>query len=126
MPAGGGGMVRRDRGMLENEVLAALGAAGRPLTPGEVLAELDDGLAYTTVLTTLSRLHAKGALSRQRSGRAHAYAVAADRSALTARQMRRLLDTGADRSRVLSRFLDELPIEDRPLLRDLLREIDGG
>lgn len=119
-------MVRRDRGMLENEVLAALGAAGRPLTPGEVLAELDDDLAYTTVLTTLSRLHAKGALDRQRSGRAYAYAIAADRSVLTARQMRRLLDTGTDRSRVLSRFLDELPAEDRPLLRELLRETDGG
>lgn len=115
-------MGRRDRGMLENEVLAVLATAGRPLTPGEVLADLGDELAYTTVLTTLSRLYAKGALTRERSGRAYAYAMRADRSALTARQMRRLLDTGTDRAGVLSRFLEELPEEDRPLLRELLRK----
>ena len=48
----------RPRGALEREVLACLAAAGGPLSPGDVLAELGGGLAYTTVMTTLSRLHA--------------------------------------------------------------------
>jgi len=50
--------IGRRKGALEQEVLAALAAAGRPLTAAEVLADLGDGLAYTTVMTTLSRLHA--------------------------------------------------------------------
>jgi len=66
---------RRDRGALEAEVLAALGSAGRALTPAQVLAELGGGLAYTTVMTTLARLHGKGALTRERAGRTFAYAV---------------------------------------------------
>src|SRR4051794_41404934 len=68
----------RRRGALEQEVLACLGAAGRPLTVAEVQADLGGKLAYTTVLTALSRLHAKGALTRQPAGRGYAYAVPAD------------------------------------------------
>ena len=52
--------VRRERGELANEVVAAVTGADRPLTPAEVQAELGDDLAYTTVMTTLSRLHDKG------------------------------------------------------------------
>lgn len=70
--------VGRPRGALEHEVLGCLAAAGRPLTVAEVLADIGDGLAYTTVMTALSRLHAKGALSRESAGRAFAYSLAAD------------------------------------------------
>lgn len=38
-------------GALERKVLAFLAAAARPLTAGEVLADLGGTLAYTTVLT---------------------------------------------------------------------------
>ena len=55
-------------------VLAVLHAADRPLAPGEVRDQLDDGLAYTTVVTILSRLHAKGVLDRHKAGRAFRYA----------------------------------------------------
>jgi predicted transcriptional regulator len=110
---------RRERGDLENEVLAALAAAGRALTPGEVLAALDRELAYTTVMTTLSRLHAKDAVTRRRTGRAYAYAPA-DTATSAARRMRRLLDGREDRSAVLARFLDELDPDDVPVLQRLL------
>jgi hypothetical protein len=63
----------RRRGALEQEVLACLATAGRPLTPGEVRTELGDQLAYTTIMTTLSRLHAKGAVSRLPAARGFAY-----------------------------------------------------
>ena len=56
---------RRPAGGLEAEVLAALWAIGRPLTPREVQRELGGELAYTTVMTTLTRLHDKGAVDRQ-------------------------------------------------------------
>ncbi len=111
------------RGGLEQRVLGCL-AAGRPLTAGEVLAGLGGGLAYTTVMTTLSRLHAKGALTRELVGRAYAYALASDPAAmglaLTARRMRRLLEDGGDRAGVLARFVADLSPEDERLLADLL------
>ena len=114
----------RRRGALEREVLACLAAAGRPVTVAEVLAALGDGLAYTTVLTALSRLHAKGALNREAAGRAYAYSPAADPEALgasvTARRMTRLLQSGEDRAGVLARFVADLTPEDERLLADLL------
>jgi predicted transcriptional regulator len=115
---------RRDRGDLENEVLAALAATDRPLTPGEVLAALDRDLAYTTVMTTLARLHAKDVVTRERAGRAYAYAPA-DTATAAARRMRRLLDGDADRADVLARFLDELDPDDVPVLQRLLAEAES-
>jgi predicted transcriptional regulator len=112
---------RRERGALANEVLAALAATDSPLTPAQVLAELGDDLAYTTVMTTLTRLHEKGVVTRERVGRAFAYAPA-DIATVTARRMRQVLDSGEDREVVLARFLDELGPEERPLLARLLRE----
>src|SRR4051812_12069784 len=111
----------RRRGGLEQEVLACLAAAGRPLSVAEVLAELGGDLAYTTVLTALSRLHAKGALTREPFGRGYAYALPADPgSAVTARRMSRLLDSREDRAGVLARFVADLSPEDERLLTELL------
>ena len=118
------GQTPRPRGALEREVLACLGAATRPLTPGEVLAELGGGLAYTTVMTTLTRLQAKGVLTRRLSGRAYRYAVAGDpdqvEASLAAHRMRRVLDEGGDRAGVLARFVADLSPEDEQLLAGLL------
>ena len=119
---------RRDRGALEREVLAALAAAGRPLTPAQVLTDLGGELAYTTVMTTLSRLHRKGALARQRAGRAFAYGLAAAPeqvgAALTATRMRRLLEADADHTAVLARFVADLDPADEQLLTRLLGSPD--
>jgi predicted transcriptional regulator len=116
----------RRRGALEQDVLSTLAAADGPLTVAEVLADLGGDLAYTTVLTALSRLHAKGALRREPSGRAFAYSVPADPQAVgasvTARRMSRLLDAGADRAGVLARFVADLSPEDERLLTELLVE----
>ena len=112
---------RRDRGELGNEVLAALGAAEGPLTPAQVLAEIGTDLAYTTVMTTLTRLHEKGVVTRERAGRAYAYSLV-DTASVTAHRMRQVLDSGEDREVVLARFLDELGPDERPVLARLLRE----
>ena len=115
---------RRRRGSLEQEVLATLAAAGRPLTPGEVRDGLDDDLAYTTVMTVLARLYDKGMVTRQRAGRAFAYAAVLDESVVIARQMRRLLDAGEDRVGVLSRFVGALSDADEQVLAELLRRAE--
>lgn len=114
----------RPRGALERQVVACLGAAGRPLTAGDVLSELDGDLAYTTVMTTLTRLHAKGALNRELKGRAYEYSLSGDQADIdmlvTAHRMRRLLDGGEDRAGVLARFVADLSPGDENLLADIL------
>ncbi|MFH8336674.1 BlaI/MecI/CopY family transcriptional regulator [Streptomyces sp. AM6-12] len=111
---------RRARGELESGVLAVLWAADGPLTARQVLGALPGDLAYTTVLTILSRLHDKGMLVRHREGRGHAYAPARDEASDIAARMRTLLDRGPDREAVLGRFVSGLSAEDEQVLQRLL------
>jgi len=129
------GSGRRQRGGLEHEVIAVLAADGGAMTPGQVRAALGAGLAYTTVMTVLARLCGKGAVTRERSGRAFAYRAVLDEDEIAARQMQRLLDARDDRAAVLARFVGTLSADDERLLAELLREteqtgdrgsIDGG
>lgn len=59
-------------GPLETRVLETLWALGGPATVREVHQRFK-GIAYTTLMTTLDRLHRKGVLEREKSGRAFAY-----------------------------------------------------
>ena len=135
MPDDGAVAARRPAGALEAEVLALLRAAGVPLSPGQVQERLAAGdpaatalsssalsysaLSYSTVVTILSRLHAKGRLSRRRDGRAFAYTVV-DEASLAASRMSQALDTGDDHDAVLTRFVSGLSGRDARLLRRLL------
>lgn len=113
---------RRPKGALEREVLVCLWAAGRPLAVTEVQESLGDGLAYTTVMTILSRLDAKGLARRLPSpGRPHHYEPTLSEEELTARRMVELLGATGDRVAVLSRFLGSLRDDDRDALRNELR-----
>ncbi|MFI9649492.1 BlaI/MecI/CopY family transcriptional regulator [Streptomyces sp. NPDC052040] len=116
---------RRARGELESDVLAALWSADEPLTARRVLERLPGGLAYTTVLTILSRLFDKGMLTRHREGRGYAYAPARDEASHTAQRMKSLLEGGSDREAVLTRFVSELSERDEQLLHQLLSGRDG-
>ncbi len=113
---------RRAPGRLEADVLSALWAADGPLTAAQVNERIPGDLAYTTVLTILSRLHGKGMLARRRSGRGYAYAPVRGEAAHTAGQMRSLLENGGDRAAVLSHFVSELSAEDERMLQRLLGE----
>jgi predicted transcriptional regulator len=111
---------RRAAGELEATVLAVLQGAGSPLSPGEVRERIGGPLAYTTVVTILSRLHAKGVLERTKAGRAYLYSPVADEPGLAARRMTRVLDGEADREAVLARFVSALSDSDEELLRRML------
>jgi predicted transcriptional regulator len=50
-----------------------------PSTVAEVREHLNDDLAYTTVLTILRNLEAKGFVTHDEEGRAHRYSAAVDR-----------------------------------------------
>ena len=125
----GPGAERRAAGTLESEVLGILRAAAGPLTPGEVRDRLSGAgqreLAYSTVVTTMSRLHAKGLLSRRQAGRGFCYAPV-DEASLAAGRMSHALGSGSDRDAVLSRFVSGLSGRDTELLRRLLDGTPGG
>ncbi len=95
-----------------------------PLSPGQVRERLAEDLSYSTVVTIVSRLHAKGLLERERAGRAFVYRPVDDASR-AASQMSQALQAGSDRGAVLSRFVSELSGRDARLLRNLLGEAGG-
>ncbi len=117
------GAARRAAGSLESEVLGILRGASEPLSPGEVRQRLAAGqqaeLSYSTVVTIVSRLHAKGLLARQRVGRGFTYRPV-DEASLAASRMSHALGSETDHSAVLSRFVSGLSGRDARLLRRLL------
>jgi predicted transcriptional regulator len=108
-------------GPLEAEVMAVLWRAGQPLPVRDVAAELNavrnPALAYTTVMTVMSRLAGKGILARSRSGRRFVYApVAADTAEIAVRGV--LAEFG---DAALARFVERAELD--PQLRERLRRL---
>ncbi|MFJ6179734.1 BlaI/MecI/CopY family transcriptional regulator [Streptomyces sp. NPDC092295] len=111
---------RRGQGELEAQVLAALRRAPGAVTAAWVQERLGGDLAYTTVMTILTRLHTKGAVARKRAGRSFEWTAVADEAGLAALRMRKVLDAETDREAVLASFLTALTPGDEQLLRGLL------
>jgi predicted transcriptional regulator len=69
-------------GPLEAEVVRAAWAAGEPVSVRDLLERVNAGrsqpLAYTTVMTVMSRLTDKDVLRRRREGRGYVYEPVAD------------------------------------------------
>lgn len=120
------GAGRRRPGELEAQVLQVLATADVALAPGEVRDRLDPSgaLSYSAVVTTLTRLHAKGAVVRERDGRAFRYTAVANSTTLVAWRMGRLLDAEPDRTSVLTHFVTKLSDTDAAFLRSLLARDD--
>ncbi|WP_369142568.1 BlaI/MecI/CopY family transcriptional regulator [Streptomyces sp. R44] len=114
---------RRGLGELEAQVLGVLRGAAEPVPVAWVQERLGGDLAYTTVITILTRLHAKGAVARERVGRSFVWTAVADEAGLAALRMRRVLDAEADREAVLASFVTALSPNDERLLRELLAEV---
>jgi predicted transcriptional regulator len=111
---------RRAAGALESEIMTVLQRAGEPLTTSEVQRRLDGDLAYTTVVTILTRLHDKGMLVRTKVGRAFSYHPVSDEPGLAALRMHQVMQGRPDRETVLARFVSALSDHDERLLRELL------
>jgi predicted transcriptional regulator len=116
---------RRGQGELEAQVLAALRQAPGPVNAAWVQERLGGDLAYTTVMTILTRLHIKGAVARERAGRSFEWTPVADEAGLAALRMRKVLDAEADREAVLTSFVTALSPGDERLLRDVLAQLPG-
>jgi predicted transcriptional regulator len=102
----------------ELDVMAVLWDRG-PSTVAEVRVHLDDPLAYTTVLTVLRTLEAKGFVSHAEEGKAHRYAplVARDRAGKTA--LGQVLDKifGGSRELLLANLVKERGVNAAELKR---------
>ena len=109
-------------GALELRVLEALWRRGK----GTVRDLCDDfpAAAFTTLMTTMERLHKKGVLNREKSGRAFIYEPINSRaeleSGLITRAIQPLLSSDSARP-VLSCFVDEVSRHDERLLDELER-----
>ncbi|MFN8024405.1 MAG: BlaI/MecI/CopY family transcriptional regulator [Acidimicrobiales bacterium] len=113
-------MGKRPDGQLEYDVLHVLWSADRPLSPAEVNERLDLGLAYTTVATILTRLHAKQLVDRSPVGRAFAYQALVDEIDFALRRIHEVLASTSDRQQVLARFVSRLTEDEADEVRALL------
>jgi predicted transcriptional regulator len=113
-------MVKRPKGGLEEEVMEFLWRTDAPAPPGVVHQAVAPELAYTTVMTILSRLYEKGRLTRELEGRAYVYEPVRTEAEYRANSMQTTLIDAGDRAAVLSRFVDSLEAQDASTLKKLL------
>lgn len=120
---GGGGGGGSALGPLEAEVMAVLWSAPEPVSVREVAGRLNAGrgepLAYTTVMTVLSRLTGKQVVARKRQGRGYLYTAAVADGAEIA--VRGVLARFGDAA--LARFVDQVELD--PGLRERLHRLMG-
>lgn len=110
-------------GELESRIMAVLWDEGRSMTVREVHAALSGSrdLAYTTVMTVLSRLHTKGILRRSEAARAFSYEPVHTRADHAAQLMAQALKDSRDRDAALAHFVDTISADDEGVLRAALR-----
>jgi predicted transcriptional regulator len=113
-------MTRRPDGALEHDVLQVLWSADGPLSPAEINERLDAGYAYTSIATILTRLQAKGLVTRTPIGRAFAYEAAVGEAELAAQRIGELLDSSTDRTQVLAKFIDTLSPRELKAVKSML------
>jgi len=115
----------RKLGELEARIMDQLWTWNRPATVREVLDAITakKPLAYTTVMTVMDNLHTKGALLRDREGRAYLYRPAATRDDYVAELMRDALAASNDHTAALLRFTEQLDADESAALRGALRRL---
>ncbi len=76
-------MVHSALGDLEREIMEAIWKRGEETSVREIHSAFGERAAYTTLMTTLDRLHKKGLLERRKEGRAFLYAPRVSREDFT-------------------------------------------
>lgn len=111
-------------GPLEQAAMDILWASGARMSVREVAGQLDEGLAYTTVMTVLVRLHDKGMVTRRRAGRGFEYRPKISRTDYAARTMSAALGAAPNPSEVLHQFVGEMSAQEQAALRSILEADD--
>jgi predicted transcriptional regulator len=104
-------------GELERSVMEIHWARmGHDLTVRE-MADHFPNHAYTTIMTVLTRLVAKGFLIESKQGRLNAFRARAPREEYITTLIMEALSSTSDRQAVLTRFAEELPKSDMNFFR---------
>ena len=117
----------------ELDVMAVLWARG-PSTVAEVRDAIEDDLAYTTILTVLRTLEAKGHVGHEAEGKAHRYVPLVAREAAGRTALGRIVDKifGGSRELLLAHLVEGRGVDDdeikrlRKVLNDRLRDAGGS
>ena len=111
------------RGELEAKVLDVLWDGHSWMVPGEVHAVVNRRrrLAYTTIMTTMTRLWEKGRLERRPRGRAFEYRPTLDRTEYAATRMNEFLAAAGDPRSALMHFVSAMDATELAELRRVLR-----
>lgn len=120
-------MLENTLGSLEREVLRLVWEREETCVR-DACDALGNGVAYTTVMTTMDRLYKKGLLSRRKVGRAFVYQATVSRDqlqgAVAAELVQGLLQSrDAEPLPILSSLVDAVSDKDRALLDELERLI---
>ena len=103
----------RALGPLEAQVLEAIWRGPRPTTVRDLQSSFPR-CAYTTLMTTLDRLHKKGVLGRTKVGRAYAYEPRFERHELEARVAARTVEELLGTTRAGERSSRFCPVSSMP------------
>jgi predicted transcriptional regulator len=116
--------VVRGFGDLEAVIMDRLWTWDRAVTVRDVVDDLQTyrDIAYTTVMTVMDNLHSKGALTRQKDGRAWRYEAAQSRDEYVAELLYSALDEAGDRGAALVRFVGRMRASEIDALRRALAE----
>ena len=110
-------------GTLELRVMETLWRRADGVTVRDLQPDFP-GSAYTTLMTTLDRLHRKGVLERRKDGRAFVYTPICSRDAFESQLVTRALTPllqGSAAQPILSFFVEEVSRQDDRLLDELER-----
>lgn len=114
-------------GKLELQVMEATWRRGE-VSVREIFKSFDEYFAYTTLMTTLDRLHKKGLLNRRKDGRAFLYSPRVSREQMEQGVARDVIEgllggetTAAGVEPVLACIVDAVSEHDRELLDELDR-----
>lgn len=118
-------VARLSLGELERRALEAVWQK-RELSVRELFEAFEQRWAYTTLMTTLDRLHKKGILDRRQEGRAFLYSPRFSRQQLEQGIAGDLIDSllarnASEPAPLLSCFVDAVSEKDRSLLDELER-----
>ncbi|WP_433272576.1 BlaI/MecI/CopY family transcriptional regulator [Actinosynnema sp. CS-041913] len=115
-------------GELERATMDVLWDRAEPMVVRDVVDALADrDLAYTTVMTVLTRLAKKGFVRRELDGRAWRYAPSATREDYVARLMFDALSQTGDRQAALAHFARAVSEPEAEVLSQALAEgREGG
>lgn len=114
-------------GPLERRVMRTIWTNGE-MNVRAVCEALSGELAYTTVMTTVDRLHQKGLLNRRLEGKAYFYTPAVSEAGYESAMARSTIEQLLERNprpseNLLSNFVDAVTERDKELLDELSRLI---